>query len=73
VPTPWALHVSLEEHQEIDGGDFRYDERPPEEDRKEEAERPHAPAQQRETLIKRTLGGGWSESERASSFKRLIF
>jgi hypothetical protein len=58
---------------EIDHGESRYDETPPEEDRKEEEERPHAPAPQRETLRKQTRKGGRSKSERASSFKRVIF
>ena len=69
----WALHASLEEHREIDEGDSRYDEAPPEEDRKEEAERPHAPAQQREALMKQTRKRGRSESERVSSLKWIIF
>jgi hypothetical protein len=54
VPEAWALHASPEEHREIDEGDSRYDATRPEEDRKEEAEHPHAPEQQREALIKQT-------------------
>ena len=67
---PGALYASVAKHVEVDQGESRCDETPPEEDRKEEAERPHAPARQRETLIRQTRKGGWSESERASSVKR---
>ena len=73
MPKPWVLRVCLGELGEVREGDSRYDGTPPEEDRKEEAERPHVPAQKREALIKRTRRGGQSESERASSVKRLIF
>jgi hypothetical protein len=73
VLKPWVLHVPLEKHYGADEGDSRYDETRPEEDRKEEAERPHAPAQPREALIKQTRKRGWSESEQASSLKWTIF
>jgi hypothetical protein len=43
-----VLHASLGERAEVEHYDSRYDEIPAEEDRREEAERPRAPARQRE-------------------------
>jgi hypothetical protein len=73
VPNVLALRASLEEHGEIDEDDSRYDATPPEEDRTEEAERPHAPEQQQEALLKQMRKRGGSGSERASSLKWIIF
>jgi hypothetical protein len=64
-----VVRESVEEHPEVDHNESHDDETPAEEDRREEAERLHAPARRREPWVKKTRERVSSESEQASSFK----